>query len=858
MSFAAPWLLGGLLLLPLLWWLMRLLPPAPRVQPFPAIAMLMPTEQQSAQQRLPWWLMLLRLALTALLIIGLAGPMWRSKDAPRPAGELTLVIDTGWTSAARFEELRALALKTLADHSNANTKVRLLPTAQAGKAAADWLSPGLARTRLAALKPMPWAASRKDILAQQAIGDTLWISDGLAPESANDLVSWAKRAGTISVMEATRLPPMQLRAVQMVAAGLAVNVAQPAATQPRSFTIAAQTADGRNASLATATLAADEISKNLIVPLAPGERVRIAQLRILGEPSSGAVFLLDRAQARVFVGIGSRDGETPQPLRSADYYLQRALQPHADVARGTVPALLARGVNIIMLPDQLAQSAATQKQLQEWIARGGVLILFAGPQSTQLASPLLPVTLRQTTRTLGGAMSWGKSARLGPWAAASPFAGLAIPADVTVRQQWLAEPGAATPAQSWAQLSDSTPLVSAQTRGKGMVVLFHTSANADWSNLVLSGLFEQMLLRLLPLAASIDTGMAQQAATFQLKDALTGDGEIAPAGASKIVASQILQNSNAASADVPPGRYASKGQILVRNIGGDMPGWISNYAGAELLSSRSKKNLAFDARGLLIGLAALLLLLDGLATLYLKGLVKRPRLPLLTAFFIAAASTAQAAPAGVFDVRLCAVRGAAEADALAGLQNLTQALKMRTAITVGEPMLVSLSDRNLGLCTLLYWPMADSTPALDISTAQRLQRYMAQGGVLMIDSGWSPNGRDSLRRVLGALPLPRLEPFAAAHVLAKSFYLLERAPGGFEFASIWLEGSTQGTDGRTTQVILAGQRWAAQWRQAEAPLLQERALRLGVNIVVYALTGTYKADQVHAAGLLERMVRKPR
>ena len=38
---------------------------------------------------------------------------------------------------------------------------------------------------------------------------------------------------------------------------------------------------------------------------------------------------------------------------------------------------------------------------------------------------------------------------------------------------------------------------------------------------------------------------------------------------------------------------------------------------------------------------------------------------------------------------------------------------------------------------------------------------------------------------------------------------------------------------------------------------REHALRFGVNIAMYALAGNYKADQVHAAALIERLGQKP-
>ncbi len=866
MSWTSPLLLGALLLLPLLWWLMRLLPPAPRVQPFPALMLLKQRDQPSAQQHLPWWLMLLRLLLAALLILGFAGPVWRNAGAPQPATQLTLIIDNGWTAATRFAELRSLAVQALAQQTRADTQVRLLPTAASSAALAlaanEWISPAMARQRLQKLDAMPWAANRAALTRFKARGDTLLISDGLDPASAHQLIDWASSAGRVMVREATRLPLVQIRRATMESAGIAVDIAQAAHHRPRSLSVAAQFADGRSASIATAHIKAGQTSARLRVPLAPGERVRIAQLRVIDEPSSGAVHLLDQRRARLYVGIISRDGATPQPLRSADFYVQRALQTHADVTRGSIADLLARGVNLMILPDNLPDAPQQRTQIQNWVAQGGVLLLFAGPRSQAMNNPLLPITLRPMARTLGGAMSWGKAASLGPWPTGSPFAGLPVPADVSVRQQWLAEPSLANRAPSWAVLSDATPLVSAQSRGRGLIILFHTSANADWSNLVLSGLFEQMLVRLLPFATMVGpASAAKPAAAYQLTEALNGYGELTAPVDGRLVPSAKLLAASQASAEVPPGRYEATGSRVIVNSGGIIPAWINSYAGALMING--KEHVSFDARRWLLTLAALLLLIDGLATLYLKGLLRRPR---LSAFVTLAATAlvslphdrAYAAPDGAFDVRLCAVRSSVDADAIKGLQNLSIALKMRTAILSGEPRLVQLGDRELGLCTILYWPLAVSTAALDAASAQRLQRYMAQGGLLFIDNGWSAPDAQTPRHVLSLLQVPPLEAFAANHVLAKSFYLLECAPDGFDFGAIWLESGTKGNDGRTSQILVSPARWAVAWHSQNTPLVQERALRFGINVVIYALTGTYKADQVHATGLLERMARPPR
>ncbi len=106
-------------------------------------------------------------------------------------------------------------------------------------------------------------------------------------------------------------------------------------------------------------------------------------------------------------------------------------------------------------------------KLVPWIESGGVLIRFAGPRLAAQADDLIPVPLRQGGRALGGTLSWEEPQSLGAFDDASPFAGLTIPADVTVRRQVLAEPSVDLATRTWARLADGTPLVTAVARGQG-------------------------------------------------------------------------------------------------------------------------------------------------------------------------------------------------------------------------------------------------------------------------------------------------------------------------------------------------------------------------------------------------------
>ncbi len=138
---------------------------------------------------------------------------------------------------------------------------------------------------------------------------------------------------------------------------------------------------------------------------------------------------------------------------------------------------------------------------------------FAGPRLAAADDDLVPVKLRRGGRILGGSLSWDKPQPLAAFSRDGPFDGMAVPNDVTVTRQVLAEPDAQLSDRTWATLADGTPLVTAQRRGKGVIVLFHVTADTRWSDLPLSGAFVDMLRRIVALAGATATDEGDAAAT---------------------------------------------------------------------------------------------------------------------------------------------------------------------------------------------------------------------------------------------------------------------------------------------------------------------------------------------------------
>jgi hypothetical protein len=173
----------------------------------------------------------------------------------------------------------------------------------------------------------------------------------------------------------------------------------------------------------------------------------------------------------------------------------------------------------------------------------------------------------------------------------------------------------------------------------------------------------------------------------------------------------------------------------------------------------------------------------------------------------------------------------------------------------------------------------DASPLSD-ATLAKVDAFMKQGGLIIFDTRDQATSilgagaqNKGLAQLIGQLDVPPLEPVPENHVLTKSFYLMRSFPGRFDGGTLWVEAEpasetdrserSRRTDGVSALVITSND-FASAWAldSSNHPLYpvvpggevqREMAFRAGINIVMYALTGNYKADQVHVPALLERL-----
>ncbi|KTQ86957.1 RNA-binding protein [Aureimonas ureilytica] len=947
LSFGAPLVLAGLLALPLIWWLLRLTPPRPQTETFPPLRILeRVAKREETPSKSPWWLTLLRLLLAAAVILALAAPILNPRESALTGnGPVVVFLDNGWASARDWTARRGAAEALIREAGESGRPVSLVLTADGNANDPAPVEAATALERLAAAEPRSISVDRAaaakrlaGVLSGQSGISLALLTDGLDGAGTAEATQALRALGPVQslVYRPTLTDLFALTAADNATEALKVSGVRPTnqASAPAEITLRALDAQEREIGRAPLAFAAGSTAGEARFEVPVELRNDIARIERDGALDAASVRLVDDSFQRRKVGLVSGEAaDLAQPLLSPLYYITRALEPYADLIRPesadlatAVPALVKQNPSIIVLADIGVLPQAAREALTGFVDKGGILLRFAGPRlaASTAEDDLVPVRLRGGERQLGGALSWSEPQKLAPIPAESPLAGIAIPDDVTVSRQILAEPSADLPARTWASLADGTPLITAARRGGGSIVLVHTTAEATWSNLPISGAFVNMLRRIVTLSrgtsAAGGEGAAQVLPPYRI---LNGEGRLVQPGPDVRPLTVRPGEEPTPSIDHPPGLYGTSEGYRALNLfapGAELRPLPELDLGTPLVSRAYGLGDATDLTPWLFAGALALFTLDALALLWLNGGfarlgrrmagLKRPSsaLPLLLVSALLLANPphpaqAQARPAdeatrgleGVDAQKAIAATetthlayvqtGDAATDQLSrqGLSGLSQFIASKTALEPGEPMAVDLEKDELSFYPILYWPVHADAAMPSPAAISRVDAYMKQGGTVLFDvegdaagdlSGTSVSpGQRRLRDILADLDVPPLEPVPRDHVLTKAFYILDNFPGRHTGSDLWVESLNRSGDAQArpasagdgvSSIMITSNDFASAWAiddnglfmrptDSADPAQREYAYRAGVNIVMYVLTGNYKADQVHVPALLERL-----
>src|SRR5271167_2515188 len=922
LAFAAPAVLAALVGLVGLYFLLRVTPPSPRRAIFPPLRLLIgldPTETTPA--RTPWPILALRLAIGALIILAMAEPLWNSFAAPSGSGPLLVLIDDGFAAAPAWDKRIDFARERAAAAARGGRIVAIQTMSQGGQDVAPLDRAGI-EGRLRSLSPVPYAPDRaaalpavERFLAREPNTDILWIADGVEVGGARAFSArLASIARSVEVVTDNR-GALALAGADNEAGALTAQITRSDARALATGSVSALDVQGREVGRAAFDFGAN-LTVDAHFDLPVELRNDVTQVVIDGEHSAAAAWLIDERSRRRRIAIASgASADVAQPLLAPSYYLRRALQPFADISEwhdsssDPIVSLLDEKPSVLVLADMSVAPGPELDAITQFLDSGGVLVRFAGTRLAAGDDTLTPTALRRGGRLLGGALSWETPKHIAPFEAGSPFFGLAAPDEVAVSRQVLAEPETGLAEKTWARLADGTPLVTAERRGKGLIVLFHVTADTTWSNLPLSGLFVDMLRRIVAEADAPGQGAAkakvgEHGTVRPPLRTLSGFGVLGPPPAQ---AEPIGDDFSGVGDPLhPPGFYGSRessravnalaqGEALVRADYGP----LTVHEGALAITP------PIDLRRWLLPAALVGLMIDALVSIWLMGGAPLRRPKALAALAVAAAlglvsvphqlRAAEAAPVSDRDMdaalstRLAYVKSGdptVDETSKLGLTALTRVLASRTSAELAEPVGLDPARDELAFYPLIYWPIVAGLPQPKPEARTRIAAFMKNGGTLVFDTrdaltarpGGSPTSEALwLRTLLEGVDVPELEPVPHDHVLTKTFYLLDRIVGRTAIGQTWVEAlpppdlndhaqRPARAGDSVSPIIIASDDLAAAWaedadRRPLYPLIpggarqRELALRSGVNLVMYTLTGNYKADQVHAKDILERLTR---
>ncbi len=721
-GFLVPWILGALLILPIVWWFLRVTPPRPDRKKFPGVRLLLGLkDEETTPQHTPLLMLLLRLAVLAAAILAFSGPLLNPASREGGTGPLVLLVDGSWAQGADWASVRAALMDDL-EAAQRDARPVFLHTmtekSMAGEAV-EFQEPAFWMQYLPGIEPQPWFADRAAFAAwladQESVSfETHYYSDGLRDSGVEALFEELMRHGSVTYFEPEKTA-IGLTQLSLVDGQLSVELIRVQSALQQSLTVQGFGPDpSGNERLLSEIIANFEpgvTSVNVRFDIPAELRNRLSRLQVRGVDSAGTTLVLDASSKRRKVGlIAGVTQQEGQQFVSPLFFLRKALSETTDLVSAPLEDILLATPDVIVMADIGTFSAVERDSLTQWVEQGGHLIRFAGPRLAENSAgvleddDLLPVKLRTGGRNIGGAMSWGSPKSMRPFPEQSPFFGLKIPGEVTVTSQVIAQPDANLAARVFAELDDGTPIVTGKSLGNGSVVLFHVTANADWSNLPLSGLFVQMLQRLTATAGAATLSNADLEGLVWLPEKIIdGHGRIVEAAGLGGVAGERLVNFHAGP-DAPPGIYNSGKRLIALNLlqnedaltpMGSVPGGV--IVGQFNASSET------DLKPFFLIASLSLLLADIFATLWLSGALRRSsgvKAMLLLAMIglVPTRSEAQQDDAAIVaanETVLAYVQtGDAKLDAAsyAGLVGLSRILTERTSIEPVEPMAVDIEQ----------------------------------------------------------------------------------------------------------------------------------------------------------------------
>ena len=564
------------------------------------------------------------------------------------------------------------------------------------------------------------------------------------------------------------------------------------------------------------------------------------------------------------------------------YYIKKAIKEDHNVFLNDLDNLLKENPSVIIFPESKKFDKKNRELILGWLNNGGLLIKFASNKSIYnkniyFNSKNIPPSIRY----LGGDLSWEKDLNIKAFSDNSIFRNILVPKNIVIKKQLIFSKMDQIGIKVLAQLEDETPLITMRKVGNGKVLLFHFTANNDWTNIPMSNIFVEFLSKALLLSKLQNSNSSD---TLQIKSQINGFGFLEDSTDIKSFESISLLKNAIPSENALPGVYDNKDLAITLNLSGKI---ITNNFNINTYKNFNIKsyyeNNVYDYSSFFLILVMLMLLIDILISSSLKNnffllkLVRRKTnvLPFLLTFLIFSFLDNSKANEYINNTFLAYIkiddqnRNDISRD---GLNALKETLIRRTSVSPKGVVGIDINKDPIFYYPFIYWPIEDKFLNINEQAKIKIKNYFKSGGIVLFDilkfDRNTPliNSKSYLliKNFLMNIGVEDLNYIKNNHTISKSFYLLKKFPGRWDNKILLVDNNDLNLKDGVNSIIIGFNDWAGAWAldNNKYPLFpvvpggerqREIAYRFGINIMMYALTGNYKSDQVHSKSILNRI-----
>ncbi|MBN8646846.1 MAG: DUF4159 domain-containing protein [Caulobacterales bacterium] len=878
LQFLSPIALFVLVALPIIYIVSRFVPKPPKSINFGAIFILKNIiAPRPIPKHAPLWLKILRLFLAGIFILACAMPILQNPNSAKIISkDILLVIDDDVANANEFNQIKN-ELKNFIDiESTKNNALKLVVQNCNSKTLNPINSPQNAKNYIDTIIPKPIICDKGNYI--KTLGDirenyrVIYIANNVNQLNDAKFFEILNRISNGDLI--IRRPNINFAIIESANIeknGLRLNIISNGQFSKKI------TIFGENSKVLISNNIHNggnfiEISQNIL---------RMAQyLKIEGQNNAAATYIIDAFNRRPLI-LTPKANSSDQPLLSDANFINSAMEIIGDVKNYEGKIDFKAAPNAIIFGDVENFDDVETNALMQYLKNGGTIIRFLGPKSlSKEESPFFtaPINLVPHILSTGFAV---ENLSIAPLPKNSIFSDIEFPQKINIGQSILLK-SANNDAKTLINLSDGAPLLSMREIGAGKLYMFHTSAAPIWSDIGLSNLQLAFLKRIIlqTSAKAIPASTLEANVILRPRIVIDENGNLSKNTNGIKPFITPITNQTKVDNDHYAGIYEGDGASLVINAGTNIKELKPQNLPKSQDFENDTKSLALYSYLLFFGF--ILLLIDNMILNLPKFSFKKASgivsALIIFAFLIPHPTNAQTKSQEKSDdiklTFLITPDNITNEQAKAGLNGISQILRRRTNIEPSGIIGLDPSKDELAKHPIIYWLLPKTSQSLPLEAVQNLNKYMQNGGILFIDTrGLSmepKRAQDILKTAVNGLKIPPLEKVPPEHVLKKTFYILQNFPGFYSNASLWVQSDAttnySANDG-VSPIIISNGDLARAWAQKTPEngfdainddFAHELSLRVGINIYLYALTGQYKADQVHVRSLLERFNTKGR